>query len=247
MEVILLLAAGAAIAYFVLKTKTQAGETLSPAEQTDDLAKLLHYKKRIFQCSAYSEASTYELLYYRIRDLTKALVLRHKSALIQSAAAEDIAKNFEKYFEPVGDSWGVRRTLNISEVEDSTLLAMALYTQFGEKVGDKKLYENRFFSNRATEFLIAERKYSPAALFKALVLSYGFHEYQAPSTSAAKDAFNFYGRASPEISSELQALKWLQELENLPTQHISHASRTWRSHAELLVLTAEYHPDNLNG
>jgi hypothetical protein len=247
MEVILLLAAGAAIAYFVLKTKAQVAEMLSPAEETDDLAKLLHYKKRIFQCSAHSEASTYELLYYRIRDLTKSLVLRHASVLIRPSAANEINENFEKYFEPEGESWRVRRALNIADVEDSTLLAMALYTQFGEKVGDKKLSQNRFFTNRATEFLVTERKYRPGTLLKALLLSYGFQEYQAPTTSEARAAFQIYGSASPEIFAELQGLKWLQELETLPNQHKSHASSTWRSQAELLVLTAEYHPDNLNG
>lgn len=247
MEVILLLIAGAAIAYFVLKTKTQAVEFLSPAEETDDLAKLLHYKKRIFQCSEYSEASTYELLYYRIRDLTKSLVLRHSSILLPAEATKKIQDSFERYFEPDRDSWRICRSLEIAGLEDSTLLALAVHVYFGEKLGSKPLSQNWFFSNRATERLIAARRYGPAALFKALVLSYGFQEYQAPTTEPARHAFQIYGSVSREMFAELQALNRLEALEHLPNRHKSHPSSMWHSHDELLVLTAEYHPENLNG
>ena len=86
MEALIFIAIGAFIAYFVLNLQRTDRESRTTAEETDDLAKFVHYKRRIIGTSAYSESSTYELLYSKVAELTHRL-LRSVSMTLRHLAS----------------------------------------------------------------------------------------------------------------------------------------------------------------
>lgn len=55
MEALILVALGAVIAYVILSARQKLQESRTEEEETDDFTKLLHYKRRIINTSAYSE------------------------------------------------------------------------------------------------------------------------------------------------------------------------------------------------
>lgn len=188
------------------------------------------------------------MLYSKIRELTARLLGRHEQLLLSADAVSEIENSFTSYFEDEDGQWRVRRSLRIESLPAPVVLAIALYAFTGmrEHKG-ARIRANRFFTNRAVEFLISETGSRAAALTKALILTYGFQEYLAPQPSEARHAFKFAGTSNPAIQRELSALPALDALEHLPTKHAVHVSSTWRPHAEITELIANYHPDNING
>lgn len=248
MEALIFIAIGAFIAYFVLSMQRTDREMRTTAEETDDLAKLVHYKRRIIGTSAYSESSTYELLYSKVAELTHRLLGRHDNVLLPVDGVRAVDAEFERYFEDEGGAWRIRKTLRIETLPESVVLVLAMYSFNGLRFHEgKKISQNRFFTNRAIEYLLCTKRHTGAGLAKALILMYGFQEYMAPQTEAAREAFKFVGTSNPELQEELSALGMLQSLETVQSKHGMHVSTTWRPHAELEQLLTLYHPDNING
>lgn len=246
MEAIIFIAIGAALAYFFMNSRKAAVEHRTTFEETNDLSKLVHYKRRILTTSAYSESSTYELLYFKVKELTNGLLLKHKHRLLPADGALQIESDFERYYEREDQDWRIRKTLRIEDLSDSEILVLAIHAFTGIHEHGSKVRKNRFFANRALEYLISERKSQDAAFAKGLILLFGFQEALAPQTRAAEEALSAAG-AGFSVREELSAVGAFRELESIKSVHANHVSETWRSHAELSQLVQTYHPDNING
>lgn len=247
MEALIFIAIGVAITYFVMKSRKTIEETRTPNEEINDLANLVHYKRRILKTSAYTESSTYELLYFRVGELTNTLLLKHEKQLLPTEGINQIESDFEKYYEKEEKGWRIRKTLRIETLSDPEILVLAVYSFTGLYASNaKKVAKNRFFANRAIEYLISERGSTDAFLAKGLILLFGFQEYLAPQTKAAEVAINT-SRSMHMVQEELAAIGALRELEDVKSVHSTHVSQTWRSHSDLSALISVYHPDNING
>lgn len=189
MTAILFVILGAAIAYFLMTSKSQSKEAMQAAPVGDNISQLVHYKRRIFQTSAYEEESTYQAIYCRIAQLTEDQISKHNNKLISAEAEREIRENFEKYFEVEAGCWRVKRTLQLEDVPAGVLLGIAIQSLWGnKKYTAMKIEQNRFFANRAIEFLVVVKKYEPAILAKGLVLLYGFQEYLPTSRAGQGSA-----------------------------------------------------------
>ena len=243
MEAIIFVALGAALAYFFLRSRRAREEHRTTDEEVDELAKLIHYKRRILTTSAYSESSTYELLYFKVRDLTNALLLRYRGQLLPSEGARLVESNFERYYEREDEGWRIRKTLRIEDLSESETLVLAMHAFMGVYEHHGTVGRNTFFANRALEYLISERSSRDAAFAKGLILLFGFKEFLAPQTALALEALNSAGGGVGELSS----VGALRELESIRSVHHGHVSQAWRSHAEFSELLQNYHADNING
>lgn len=221
---------------------------LTPEEESDEILKLAHYKQRILGTSAYEESSDYELLHSKVRELIRSLLARHRSMLVPSEVERAIHQNLHDFFQEEDGVWRVRRDLDIAGCEAPIVMALAFLSyQGGDVIEGLRISQNRFFTNRAIEFLIAESAYAPATLAKALLLMYGFQEYLPPQVEEARAAFLRYGYSDRSIQHEISSLPNLAKLALLKPKSGSHASQSWREHSVLQELVRQYHPANRNG
>lgn len=248
METLLFIVLGAVIAYVFMNSQRVKQETRTWVEESDDFSKFIHYKKRIINTCAYTESSTYELLYCKVAELTQLLLFKHKNKLMPAEASQEVESHFDRYFEEESHDWRIRKALRIEDLSKETILVLAMLSLNGlNKHDGKKISQNRFFTNRAVEYLIHEKNYWNALLAKALILKYGFQESLPPQTEEARSLLEKLQSGHTDIYEELRGLDELRGLENIKTKHPSHVSNTWRSHQELERLLANYHPDNING
>lgn len=202
MTAILFVILGAAIAYFLMTSKSQSKEAMQAAPVGDNISQLVHYKRRIFQTSAYEEESTYQAIYYRIAQLTEDQISKHNNKLISAEAEREIRENFEKYFEVEAGCWRVKRILQLEDVPAGVLLGIAIQSLWGnKKYTAMKIEQNRFFANRAIEFLVVVKKYEPAILAKGFVLLYGFQEYLSPQVVQAKALLGVHLLDEPQMEA----------------------------------------------
>ena len=202
----------------------------------------MHYKRRIFQTSAHEEESTYQAIYYRIAQLTEDQISKHNNKLISAEAEREIRENFEKYFEVEAGCWRVKRTLQLEDVPAGVLLGIAIQSLWGNKKHTAmKIEQNRFFANRAIEFLVVVKKYEPAILAKRLVLLYGFQEYLSPQVVQAKALLGVHLLDEPQMDMTASKLEQLGSLERLPNRH-ANTTQVWHSQADFDSMLPKYHP-----
>lgn len=248
MEALLLIAVGVVITYFFMNSQHSAQEARTPAEESDDFSKFVHYKKRILGTSADSESSTYEVLHEKVARLTEVLLAKHSARLMPTAAVKEIESNFDQYFEDRHGGWWIKRALRIEDLPNEILLVLAvLCFNGGKSHAGLQISRNRFFTNRVIEYLIHKREYWNAMLAKALIMKYGFQEDLAPQTDEARKLFTRIASHDTEIYEELSGLAPLHALEVMKSKHYHHVSHTWRTHEVLEELVSQYHPDNING
>lgn len=247
MTAIIFLLLGGFLVYVVMQANSRKKETLDSAPLGDDELQLAHFKRRIFHTSAYTEESTYQALYFRIKQLTQNLIINYSENIIGENVASAIDEEFEKYFEIEADEWRVRRGLQIENVSPEVLLAISLESLLGSKQHQgKKIARNKFFANRAIEYLIAVKSYKPAVWIKAIVLLFGFEEYSSPQVSEAEKTLNIHGFEISELAIRPKAIAELRTVETLPNSHAV-TTQYWRTQAEFDEIIPKYHPSNING
>ena len=180
---------------------------LTPAEESDEILKFAHYKRRIIGTSAYDQSSDYELLHSKVRELLQGLLGRHRRTLVPPEAEDKLRASPRNHLEEDSGAWRVRRDLELASCDSSMLMALAMLSYMGaEEIDGLRVSQNRFFTNRAIEYLVAERAHSPALLAKALLLMYGFQEYLPPDPEKARAVFQRYGYSDRSIQDEISLL-----------------------------------------
>jgi hypothetical protein len=247
MEAIIFLLIGGFIAYFVMKEQNQQNENKTFEEATNPTSSFIHYKKRILTTSAYTQESTYALLYEKITSLVRESFERHFSVLLPTDVWLAIEETFDAHFELEKNSWRIRRALDIRKITDKTLLALAIVSSFGQRSHDgKPIDTNYFFANRAIEYLIEEKRYWPASLAKGLFLKFGFRPYLAPHTKQSRAVLEKVITNYPRAYDELSELGKFAELEVIKSVHID-TGNDWDSHEEIERKLKTYHPLYVNG
>lgn len=245
MTAVLFVLLGVAIAYIVMNAKSQSKEAMPVVMADDDISQLVHYKRRIFETSAYDEESTYQAIYYRIAQLTEGQLLKHMAMLVALNVSHELQEQFQNYFSVERECWRVQRGLKIEDVPDAMLLAVAIHCLWGnKKYASMKIEQNRFFANRAIEYLAVVKLYEQAVLVKGLILLHGFQEYLGPQVEQAKATLGWDRLALLGITDA--TLKQLSSLDDVPNRHLNTAN-TWLSQADFDRILPTYHPSNMNG
>ena len=238
MELLIVFLLGVGIAAWYFSDQRSQSEKAN-AEGADIEKNWVALKHRILTTSAYKEEATYQLLYWRARSLLAEFLQRHKSSLAGIEHPESYKKIKELLLPfPPSDrttsSVFVNDKLPFHDLSSEEILFLAYYAYNGGEAGTLgRIEKNKFFCNRAIEYLINERRFGGASFLKGLIFKYGVEVYLPPNLEEAGFLLASAARSGfPSAANEEAELWKHSQLRDVKSVHIQTNSDRWKSHEE---------------